>query len=328
MNNEGLYFSILIPAYNSKDYIAYTISSALKQKYDNVEIVVLDDFSDDGTWDVIQSFYNKLDDFNKTKVRIFRNSENIGRTLTYRKLLYDLARGKWVLMMDGDDYFVESNFFKKAKELIKKYPQMVALAGGYIKKKGNLEKVKIPEERYFPDGINVSLSYPDIIYAHGAVLYRRDIALSIDGYRAGIISDDLETHLRLFSCGGVYFVNEVVYVWRIHGQNQTSSINYEVYTSNIKKMISMVSEWLSVNRKDKINEITGWKNKCFLKLYRISLFEYSLVEKISLFKIMKDIRDFFDFFNFIKSGLALLIPCYLILPSFLIRSLKKLFKKI
>ncbi len=63
-------------------------------------------------------------------------------------------------------------------------------------------KVKIPNERYFSDGLEISLMYPDIVYAHGAVLYKRDKALEIDSYRAGIVSDDLETHLRLFSCGG------------------------------------------------------------------------------------------------------------------------------
>lgn len=65
--------SILIPVYNREKYIANCIQSALSQTFPNFEIIIVDNASDDGTWEICQQ-YAVLD----SRVRIFRNDSNIG----------------------------------------------------------------------------------------------------------------------------------------------------------------------------------------------------------------------------------------------------------
>ena len=65
--------SILIPVFNREDYIAECIQSALDQTFTDFEIVVVDNASDDGTWEVCQQFAAA-----DRRVRIFRNETNIG----------------------------------------------------------------------------------------------------------------------------------------------------------------------------------------------------------------------------------------------------------
>jgi glycosyltransferase involved in cell wall biosynthesis len=73
MINNNVKVSILIPVYNRKNFIAECIQSALNQTYPDFEIVVVDNASDDGTWEICQ-FFSNLD----RRVRIFRNETNIG----------------------------------------------------------------------------------------------------------------------------------------------------------------------------------------------------------------------------------------------------------
>lgn len=73
MSIESPKVSILIPVFNRKDYIAECIQSALDQTFTDFEVVVVDNASDDGTWEICQQFAVA-----DQRVRIFRNESNIG----------------------------------------------------------------------------------------------------------------------------------------------------------------------------------------------------------------------------------------------------------
>ena len=51
--------SICIPAYNNEDYISETLDSLLAQTYSNLEIIVVDDCSKDGTFSVLEQYAAK-----------------------------------------------------------------------------------------------------------------------------------------------------------------------------------------------------------------------------------------------------------------------------
>ncbi|MCX7641855.1 MAG: glycosyltransferase [Elusimicrobiales bacterium] len=312
--------SIMIPVFNQKFYLSDTIFSAINIYIDNIDIVILDDFSTDGSYEIAKEFEKK-----DKRIKVFRNDKNYGRSYTYRKLLYELATGEWVLMLDGDDYLVKSNFFKKATDMILKIDNLVAVIGGYIKDYGYVKKIKIPKSVYFSNGMDVTLSYPDIVYGHGCVLYNRKKALSLDFYRTGIISDDLESHLRLFTEGGIVFVDEVVYAWRIHDENETVKKNYDEYLKNINIMINNVYNHLLSKEKDRILTFELWREKTFVKLYRIAILFYGSKEKIYLKKILKDIKVFFNFRCFLDSGLFIILVLYILLPLKIFRLIVKLF---
>ena len=76
MNNPLV--SICIPAYNSAPFIERTIRSALKQTYDNIEVVVVDDCSSDNTVQVVQSIEDE-------RVRLICNESNLGMTGNWNK---------------------------------------------------------------------------------------------------------------------------------------------------------------------------------------------------------------------------------------------------
>lgn len=98
--------SILIPVYNREYIVSRAIDSALSQTYKNIEIIICDNASTDGTWSVLQD-YSKKD----KRVRIFRNESNIGPVQNWKRCL-DETRGEYVKFLWSDDKihprFIES----------------------------------------------------------------------------------------------------------------------------------------------------------------------------------------------------------------------------
>lgn len=97
--------SILIPVYNRETIIAETIQSALDQTYENIEIIVVDNASDDNTWQVIQSFVRK-----DSRVKAFRNETNLGPVRNWLRTVEE-AEGDYGKILWSDDlispFFVE-----------------------------------------------------------------------------------------------------------------------------------------------------------------------------------------------------------------------------
>jgi glycosyltransferase involved in cell wall biosynthesis len=85
--------SVIIPAFNVRNYIADSIESALSQTYQNIEIIVVDDGSTDGTNEIINSYGDKIQCLKKSN----------GGAASARNLGINAARGKYISFLDGDD---------------------------------------------------------------------------------------------------------------------------------------------------------------------------------------------------------------------------------
>lgn len=94
-------FSIIIPVYNSEIYINSAINSVLNQSLtkDLYEIIVVDDCSTDATTEIVSS-YNENANF-----KIASTLSNSGPGIA-RNIGVDIARGKWVIFLDSDDYLI------------------------------------------------------------------------------------------------------------------------------------------------------------------------------------------------------------------------------
>ena len=103
--------SILIPTYNREKLIAETIESALAQDYQNIEVVVVDNSSEDSTWEVVQE-YSRRD----SRVVAKRNSENIGPVANWLKCI-KYASGEFCKILWSDD-LISPDFLSKSVPLM------------------------------------------------------------------------------------------------------------------------------------------------------------------------------------------------------------------
>ena len=89
--------SVVMCTYNGAKFIKEQVDSILQQTEADFELVVCDDCSNDGTWEILQEYASGHDD-----IRIFRNEQNLGFLKNYEKAL-GLASGEYIALSDKDD---------------------------------------------------------------------------------------------------------------------------------------------------------------------------------------------------------------------------------
>lgn len=104
MNNIKV--SIITGVYNPGKLIHKFMESTLNQTLKEIELIMIDDFSTDGTRDVLLKYANE----NKN-IKLIFNEKNLGISETYNKGL-ELAKGEYISLVDSDD-FMDLDFYEK-----------------------------------------------------------------------------------------------------------------------------------------------------------------------------------------------------------------------
>ena len=91
--------SIIVPVYNTAEYVEECIQSILTQSYKNIELILVDDGSTDGSKSICTKYLQN------TNVR-YIEQENQGPQAS-RKRGVETANGEWVMFVDSDDYLLE-----------------------------------------------------------------------------------------------------------------------------------------------------------------------------------------------------------------------------
>tara|TARA_B100000579_G_C22687022_1_gene783113 strand:- start:44 stop:949 length:906 start_codon:yes stop_codon:yes gene_type:complete len=92
---DNPYFSVVIPTYNNKDLLKKAINSVLSQSFKKFEVIVVDNFSNDGTEKLIS-------DINEKKITFVKKNNN-GVIARSRNLGINLSKSKWIAFLDSDD---------------------------------------------------------------------------------------------------------------------------------------------------------------------------------------------------------------------------------
>lgn len=110
--NDAL-VSIIIPTYNDEDKIRYSVQSAINQSYSNIEIIIIDDGSDDNTSKI-------CDEYTKKDTRISVVHKENGGLSHARNCGLDNASGDFIVFLDADDT-INYRFVELLIDAIKKY---------------------------------------------------------------------------------------------------------------------------------------------------------------------------------------------------------------
>ena len=94
--------SIVMPLYNAERYLKEALESIKMQTFENYELICVNDFSSDNTQKVIDLYAQKDE-----RIKVLKNTERRGAAYSRNKGL-DMALGKYIIFLDGDDLFDES----------------------------------------------------------------------------------------------------------------------------------------------------------------------------------------------------------------------------
>lgn len=105
--------SVIVPVYNVEEYLHVCLNSIIKQSFSDFEVICIDDASTDSTPEILDYFSKK-----DSRIKVFRNEYNRGPGYSRNRGL-DIAMGKYILFLDGDDWLSLDAFRRLIPELEK-----------------------------------------------------------------------------------------------------------------------------------------------------------------------------------------------------------------
>ena len=111
MNSKDIrnFFTVIIPTYNMLKFVKKAVNSVLCQQYKNFEIIVVDNYSNDGTED----YFNKL---KNKRIRYFKLKNNgvIGKS---RNFGIKKSKGNWLAFLDADDIWMKNKLYDVDRQI-------------------------------------------------------------------------------------------------------------------------------------------------------------------------------------------------------------------
>lgn len=240
--------SVIIPVFNCESYVERCIDSVLNQNYDNFEVVVINDCSSDGTYNILKKYSN-----NK-KIKILDNKNNKGVSFSRNKGL-SASDGEYVIFCDADDYFEEGIF----EVLVNRISNDAIRFNNYIIRDGD-----------------ISLNTADVYSDVNDVVSNKFLVVDL-------IKNKTESHLWNYM-----FRNDVIRKNNIKFNDnikyQEDFLFILEYFCNIKK-IDVISEPFYYYNKDNVSSATVNVDNVIRNLKSIEALKkeiFSLVDKYSL----------------------------------------------
>lgn len=165
----NLRVSVVIPAYNAAAYLQECVQSALQQTSPVLEVLIVDDGSNDATLDIARSF--------GARVRVLQQAQ--GGPARARNLGTTQAAGEWIAFLDADDFWLPEKMEHQATAMAAD-PGAILCYTGLLALKLDGERVAVPPPSTAYVDRMIRITNPGI--PPSAVLVRRDTLLQVGGF--------------------------------------------------------------------------------------------------------------------------------------------------
>lgn len=208
--------SVVIPTYNRINWLIRAIESVKAQTYQNWEILVIDDLSDDGTKEKMEELQKK-DNRIRYLLKEVDDVQGISKYLNYG---IKNAAGKYIARLDDDDIWCVNEKLKIQVDFLESNPDYVLVGGGMIivDENGN-EKFRYLKREKDEEIREVALFANP--FAHVVVMFRKDAADRIGGYKNWPHAEDWDFWLRLGKIGKFHNFKEYFGKYLVAGQNKS-----------------------------------------------------------------------------------------------------------
>ena len=164
--------SVIMGIYNCADTLDEAIKSILSQTYINWELIMCDDASTDGSYEIAQKYVNKYPD----RVKLIRNITNQGLNITLNNCL-EVVTGEYVARMDGDDISLPERLEREARFLDDHDEfAFVSCPMIYFDKDGDFAVGRAKEKTVAKDLLKGG------VFCHAPCMIRKDVYEEVEGY--------------------------------------------------------------------------------------------------------------------------------------------------
>lgn len=125
-SENDIILSVIVSVYNHEKYISEALDSILMQKTNfKMEVLVGDDFSTDNTREILREYEKNYPDF---FTMFYRDHNMFREAVTSSRDLMNRAKGKYVIVLEGDDFWTDENKLQKQVDFLEAHPEYIAVA--------------------------------------------------------------------------------------------------------------------------------------------------------------------------------------------------------
>lgn len=248
-----MFLSIIVPVYNVKEYLYECLNSILNCNLSNYEIILVNDGSTDGS-DIICLEYK-----NKYKEIVLINKKNGGLSDARNSGLM-VAKGRYIVFIDSDDYIISKNFYKtinKLKTLSLKNENFDIFVSDFF---------RVSDKKHVIDKINQIESTEEVIKETGYMdkfldrygcfwnswrfVYRKEFLYDNSfKFKKGFLCEDIDFSVKtLIRAKKIFFYHNCYYCYRIA---RKSSIMSVVSLKRIDDYLNITKECIDLLSKNK-----------------------------------------------------------------------------
>lgn len=278
------YFSVLIPAYNQVGKMDECIESLNKQTFTDFEVIMVNDGSTDETAKMLKEFCQK-----DSRFRTYSNEKN-GSLIVARFTGMENALGKYIFLLDSDDY-IESDAFETLHDELEKNPVDILRFGHVSEPSGD---VMLPYHTEDPLAAFMDLQMPPAVWRNC--------------YSASVIKEALQKGKRFYCNMGEDSYFSSLFFSCAKSFGVLDKVLYHYVTGNGMSTTTAVSSMSKLKKEYESMKISG-ENICdFIDKYNPDysekarravrhMYRYILVQNILFAPSMKEAVEFCTFFK-------------------------------
>jgi glycosyltransferase involved in cell wall biosynthesis len=219
--------TVYIPTYNRSGMLKEAIESVLAQSFEDFELIISDNASEDETEAIVKSF-------NDRRIIYLRNDRNIGSQKNWQRCL-SLSKGRYITILSDDDQMMPGNLALKV-EVLSKNEQVGLVHSKYhlINDEGTIIKYNT-NWRHGPDrdcdmierGLDVveKMLLTFNIINPSTVMFKRECYERLGGFSKRLkLTDDWEYWMHIACYYDVAFLAKPLINWRVHAGSLTSQL--------------------------------------------------------------------------------------------------------
>jgi len=205
--------SIAMTTYNGEKYIIEQLESILDQTYNNLEIIICDDISNDETVDIIKKYQKK-----DLRIKLYVNEKNLGFKKNFEKAIL-LCSGDFIALADQDDVWKKTKI-EKLVENIEHY-DLIHSAASLIDENSNMISEKWLKQDDF------KYSFEKLVFGNTitgcTVLFKESLSKDFFPIPSGEKYHDWWLALLASKANGIKYIDEPLIYYRQHSRQDTGA---------------------------------------------------------------------------------------------------------
>ena len=267
---------MIVPNYNHAAFLEQRLASVFNQTYQNLEIILLDDASTDGSVEILQKYANH------PKVSHFIvSNENSGSPFRQWKKGIDLARGEYIWIAESDDFCADT-FLESLIPLFKRNTVLVYCASNMMTSTGkvtgldpwaNGKKSQRWMRNYCNSGkaeIKSFLRYKNTIPNASAVIFKKEVVeksnIPIDMFFCG----DWYFWIQILKTGDIGFLSEPLNFFRNHSTSTRTTKNTDSEMRRFKEYFQVITSCSTIWSRIKNRRKYDWIINKFSTYYYLN----------------------------------------------------------